>query len=392
MKKIVRFVLLEFGLLKRTIIIIGLILSIFSAAFLSVVSVLIDVPLGMYNMLDETLLSFECVVYDVSMDTAIRWGGISVYAEIEGVTSSAVIISDSGQYPTEQTVKYASVETTRNYNGCAVGYDSAEHFATFDSGKIEGKWIDGEGQICISAEIAESPLFSTPIALNDTITISGEQFQVVGIYNYSSIVSTRNFMMPAKYFYISADGGMDVDVVHITFSNSQSLHKAYKNLTGRGIEAETSGTRTLSYINKTNIFSNVDLVEAFFMAVAIVLGIILIFILYSLIAIFYRQRRRNICRMKLLGAGSGVIAGIYCFVAVMLVVLAVIIGAALSMVFNIYFMNLCTVLFGYHFASHFHISIPVYLFLALTVISLCIYAYFSRKIKNTAIAQEVRNE
>ena len=392
MKKIVRFVLLELGLLKRTVIIIGLILSIFSAAFLSVVSVLIDVPLGLYNALDETMEAFECAVYDVSIDEATSWGGNSVYAEIEGLTSSAEIVSATGTYPTEQTVLYGSTKTTYNYNGCAVGYASAESFSAFNTCIISGKWIDGVGQICISSYIADSDFFSVPVALGDKVTISGEEFEVVGLFSHKRASGIKNLLMPAKYFYISADGERTVDVVHITFSDSKSMNEAYKSITRRGIEASTSGTKLQSYTTRTNIFSNVDLVEAFFMAVAIVLGIILIFILYSLIAIFYRQRKTNICRMKLLGAGSGTIAGIYCFVAIALVVLAVIIGSALSILFNIYFMNLCTALFGYKFASHFHISIPIYLFVALTVISLCIYAHFNRKINKAAIAQEVRNE
>ena len=392
MKKIVRFVFLELGLLKRTVIVIGLILAIFSAAFLSVLSVLIDVPLGLYNALNETMEAFECVVYDVSLDDTVRWGGNSAYAEIEGLTSYADIKSTTGVFHTEQTVLYGSTETTYYFNGCAVGYDSAESFSAFDSSIISGAWIDGAGQICVSDYVAESFGFSAPIAVGDKITINDEEFKVVGIYNYDSVRSTKNFLMPSRYFYISLDGGRTADVVHITYSDSRSLNEAYKNITRRGVEAFTSGIRLVSYANKTNIFSNVDLVEAFFMAVSIVLGIILTFILYSLIAIFYRQRKNNICRMKLLGAGSGTIAGIYCCIAIALVVLAVAIGSALSVVFNIYFMNLCTSIFGYKFASHFYFYIPLSLFAALTVISLCIYAHFNRKIKNTAIAQEMRHE
>lgn len=393
MKIIFKFLLLEADLLKRTIIIMGLILTVFSAAFLSVISVMIDIPLGLYNGLDKRLTTFECGIYDISFDEAERWGGIASYADIYGITSEAELeVHSLGVFQTEQTVYYGSSEVTRNYNGKAVSLEFVELFSNYNGSVVAGGWLDGEGQICLSSAVAESSYFSSHVKVGDIVNISARKYTVVGIYDYSEVSDVNNRLLPPAYYYVSVGSAEKTSVVHINYPDSRMLNEAYKAMTRRGVDAYVSGirldTRTYSY----NLFGNVDLVEAFFMAVAFVLGLIIIFILYSLMSIFYRQRKANICRLKMLGAKSGTVAGIYCSVAVVLLLIAVIIGAALSIPFNLYFTNLCAYLFGFEFAAHFYFYIPVCFFVAMTAISLCIYAFFNRKIKNSVIAQEVRHE
>lgn len=393
MKVILKFIWLEADLLKRTIIIIGIILAVFSAAFLSVISVMIDIPLGLYNGLDMRLTTFECGIYGASFNEADRWGGVASYADIYGVTSDAELqVSSSGAFQTEQTFYYGSSEVTRNYNGKGVNLRHAELFLNYDGGKISGSWLDGEGQICLSSAVAESEYFKSPVKVGDTVNISGRKYTVVGIYDYDKVYSVNNRMLPPAYYYVSVGSTEKVSEVHINYPDSKTLNEAYKAMTRRGVNAYVSGLRIDTRSYSYNLFGNIDLVEAFFMAVALVLGLILIFILYSLMSIFYRQRKANICRMKMLGAKSGTVAGIYCSVTVVLLLFAVVIGAALSIPFNLYFTSLCEFLFGFEFAAHFYLYIPVCFFFAMTAISLCIYAFFNRKIKNAVIAQEVRHE
>lgn len=396
MKLILKFLWLEADLLKRTIIIIGLILSVFSAAFLSVISVMIDIPLGLYNGLDKRLNTFECGIYNVSFDEAKRWGGDASYADIYGVTSEAELsVEACGTFLTDKTVHYGSSEVTRSYTGRAVNLEYLDLFSNYDKSKIEGEWLSGEGQICLSSHVAWSSDYSSRVLVGDTVKISDVEYTVVGIYDYDGVagrsLEDRKFL-PSAYYYISVGSAQKVSVVHVNYPNSRSLNEAYKAMTRRGVDAYVSGVRVDTRSYSYNLFGNVDLVEAFFMAVAFVLGLIIIFILYSLMSIFYRQRKSNICRMKMLGAKSSTVAGIYCTVAVVLLIFAVAVGAALSIPFNLYFTSLCAKLFGFAFTAHFYFYIPVCFFVALTLISLCIYAHFNRKIKNAVIAQEVRHE
>lgn len=396
MKVILKFLLLEADLLKRTIIIIGLILAVFSAAFLSVISVLIDIPLGLYDGLDKRLNTFECGVYNVSFDDAKRWGGEATYADIYGITSEAELsVESSGSFETEQVEYYGSSEVTLSYNGRAVSLEYIELLANYDKSKVAGEWLSGEGQICLSSAVAESAYFSSPVQVGDTVKISNRQYTVVGIYDYNGVAAsslTNRKLLPSAYYYVAVGTAQKVSVVHINYPNSRTLNEAYKAMSRRGVDAYVSGVRVDTRAYSYNLFGNVDLVEAFFMAVAFLLGLVIVFILYSLMSIFYRQRKANICRMKMLGAKSSTVAGIYCTVTVVLLIIAVAIGAGLSIPFNMYFTGLCTKLFGFKFIPHFYFYIPVCFFAALTLISLCIYAFFNRKIKNAVIAQEVRCE
>lgn len=399
MKLILRFLLLEADLLKRTIIIMGLILAVFSAAFLSVISVMIDVPLGLYDGLDRKLTTFECGVYNVSFDDVTKWGGDATYADITGVTNEADLnfygagtVTGLGSFGTEQREYYGSTEVIRNYNGIAVNLNYIELFSNYDKSKLAGEWLSGNGQICICSKIAEYDALSAPVQVGDTVKISGKEYQVVGIYDLDGVSGVNNRKMPPAYYYVSVGNGETVSTVHINYPNSKTLNDAYKAISRKGISAYVSGVRLDTRAYSYDLFGNVDLVEAFFMAVAFVLGLIIIFILYSLMSIFYRQRKSNICRMKMLGAKSGTVGGIYCSIAVALLLVAVAIGAALSIPFNIYFTNLCAQLFGFDFVAHFYFYVPVVFFVVMTAIALCIYALFNRKIKNAVIAQEVRHE
>lgn len=396
MKLILKFLLLEANLLKRTIVIIGLILAVFSAAFLSVISVMIDVPLGLYDGLDKKLDTFECGIYDISFDDAKRWGGEATYADVYGMTSEALLSVESlGTFRTEQSVSYGSAEVTRNYKGIAVNLEYIDLFSNYEECLTEGEWASGKGQICLSWTVANSDYFSSPVQVGDTVKISNQEYTVVGIYLYSKVASaslTDRKLLPPAYYYFAVDSAETVSVVHINYPDSRTLNEAYKAMGRRGVEAYVSGVRLDTQTYSYDLFGNVDLVEAFFMAVAFVLGLIIIFILYSLMSIFYRQRKSNICRMKMLGAKSSTVAGIYCTVAVTLLLVAVAIGAALSIPFNIYFTNLCAQMFGFEFKAHFYFYIPVLFFVVMTAISLCIYAHFNRKIKNAVIAQEVKHE
>ena len=150
----------------------------------------------------------------------------------------------------------------------------------------------------------------------------------------------------------------------------------------------------MSYLVRAQV-ENIAIAQAFFFAVTFVLGILVLFILYSLIAIFYRQRKGQICRLKLLGATSHTVAAIYCSIAVLLVAVAVILGTLFSLAFNVYFIDLCGRLFkqfSASFVSRFRPTVPFSVLIALSAFTVLLFFRVNHKIRNAAIAQEVRHE
>lgn len=416
MKKAFRFILLELAFLRRTIITIGLILTVFSAAFLSVVSVMIDVQQGLYDFLDDRWCHVECLVDNVPINQALQHGGLVAYAEVDGYSSNTeLLFTDSegnfkGTYSTELTLKYGESEQSISTYGYGVlPKDCEQLFAAYDTCLMSGRWISGPDEIVLSPTIysnAKHGLFTDFVMVGDKVTIGDRTFTVVGLYMLGKAIGYDSFnevflekpevetiLKPAYYFF-SLNGDEMAKVAHIACSNAEMLNSVYLRYTRNNFTANSAGVsiKFKSYHNK-DVLENLDLTNAFFLAIAFVLGVIIVFILYSLMSIFYRQRKVNICRMKLLGARNSLITMVYTLIAVALVFFAVAVGSALSMMFNVYYLNLCKDVFGYeNFVSHFYPVIPLCLFVVLTACIFVIYIRFYRRIRGASLAQEVRSE
>ena len=408
MKRILRLIALEASFLKRTITLIGIILIAFVAALLSVISVLIDVPDGMYSGLDEYANIFVCSVDGVSTAFSADCGGTPLYGKKIGLTEYATLTGATASLNTnpppmsgkEDEKEESDSGFSLKRSGCAVNLNEAEAlFSLYNEalnknvllGSAEARWPSTAGEIVLSSDIA---LF-LGLRVGETLTIGPDlthadpeepeapdlenlptyAFTVVGTYDPNKIVDTikqlpLECVLPYADFYLALDPEMTVSSLTFSFPDTKTLHDTYRRLEASGYGVELSALAERQ-------FNNIALAAAFFGAVSGVLGAMVLFILYSLIAIFYRQRKQQICRLKLLGATSGTVAWIYCSIAVLLVVISVAIGTAFSMLFNVYFMNLCAQLFdkfSSNFVSHFRPIIPFWLFLILTA-----YTLFHRK-------------
>ena len=70
-------------------------------------------------------------------------------------------------------------------------------------------------------------------------------------------------------------------------------------------------------------------------------------------------------------------------------------GALFSMAFNLYFIDLCGQLFkqfSANFVSRFRPIVPVSVFFGLAAFTVLLFFLVNRKVRNAAIAQEVRHE
>ncbi|MCH5159610.1 MAG: ABC transporter permease [Clostridiales bacterium] len=382
--------------LRRTIIIIGLILTVFCGAFLSVVSVRNDLPVGIMNMLDGRWLDMTCIVEDIPLAYAKSLGATTVFGRIKGVTVDTVLRTEYGQLDTIQDSQGIE-ELEYSYKGYFVDYqESAKMFAAYDDTPRKGKWIDGPNQICLSQTIANHKAFTQKLTVGDSVTVGDREFEVVGIFYLTDMLDTHNSLLNYAHFYLSLDDGADVTLneAYLTCANAQTLLSIYEQTSRARYNARSAARISEKEINRYqyDIIDDIELVKAFFLAVELLLGMIIFFILFSLMSIFYRQRKVNICRMKLLGARNSTITFIYTFITVLMILCAVMVGAALSLLFNKWYMGLCADVFGCDFSSTFNVIAPIILFFALTAVTILIFLRFHRKIRNTTVAREVRVE
>ncbi len=374
----------EIGFLFGTVFMIGIILSIFCAAFLSVVSVWLDVPAGLYDRVSARS-TLAISVPQVSIGKAATYGGNWVYGTKAGLTTDVDLVFNGLIYaipPIEGTqTPFVATNTTRGYAFCP---DEASRFIERFT-LTEGEWPAAPDEIAMSSDFAR---LVGGAKAGDTVFAGERALKVAAVFDSAKAQKLNKRdpgMPPIVSFYVCISEEEPLDFCYLDFDDARVMNRTIRLLELRNIPNEASPTFS-SYIDSIN------LCEAFFGAIAAVLGFMVLFILYSLIAIFYRQRLPHICRLRLLGARSYLAAGIYCTVAIILGFFATAIGTGFSILFNRFFMGLCTNLFGWKFTSHFYTAIPFALFLGICIFDLILYGIYSLKIRNAYIAQEVKHE
>ncbi len=387
MRHVFRLIKREVSFLGGTVALIGLILTIFCAAFLAVVAVYIDVPNGLYTHLVKDIPQPEIAIPKLSAKEAFSLGGDWVYATKAGLTTDVLIKGPTGAY------------SIGIYEGERDPFVYNKNFTT----RAFGLMPDQFGQvgthwepILTAGRIPSAPdefictsLFAKRLGAKagDSVSFGDRPMLLAGIIDSGKVWNTQGAsgMPPLCSFYVCIDPEEPMDFCYLHYDDIRAQCNRFKTLAKTDLGATVAEPLTEG-------LKNVDLCEAFFGAIAFVLGLMVLFILYSLIAIFYRQRRTQICRFRLLGARSGLVARVYCTIALLLGAGATALGTAFSILFNKFFMGLCSDLFEWTFASHFYPAVPFALLLVICLFDLLLYAGYSVKIRNTRIAQEVRHE
>ncbi len=410
MKRASKLIFSEFRSLFRTITLMGIIMLFFIAALLSVISVLIDIPDGFYNGMNDYYGGFNKLsVDDIDLDTATAHGGTPIYGHVNGLTRYSVISSKKTISSTPSPMIVDEDEKTEQVISFTVtSYIITEYglkwLPKYSDSVTKGRLPEKNGEIAINTDISRmlganvgdqvtfEPDYDYVDPENETTFQITEPttFEVVGIINTTKISSYKSknpkeTPLPSAHIYMVSDI-TTFDRLCMNFEDSRAAHSEYKNFIKLG--------KTCTLGSSAN-YEIIDTAVAFFGAVTAVLGIMVVFIIYALIAIFYRQRKGMICRLKLFGATDGQIGFIYCTIAVTLVFLSVAIGSVLAMAFNVYFIDLCGQLFDIisaNFVSHFRPIVQISVFAALALFTILIFFIYDRKIKNTSISSEVRYE
>lgn len=373
--KVLHLVKNELKLLKKSVIIITLIFTVFLSALFGVISVQADLSQNIYADIDGSGIQLYLNVQSACLqDIRSEFEGLIVTAQKKGITQSAYLTNTNGDsFETSQTEVIDNTTIISNYNGAIISLNKATSDTLRNSSKLlQGEWPTAENEICICSYIAEYLNITT----GDTLFIDDTAYTVSGIFNNNVL---------GYYYFVTVSNDIKLDKITAYFDSSENMYSAYAKLTNYGYTVEMPPTVN-SYLE------NLSSVKGFLSSCAAILALVIIAVLYSLISIFYRQRKAYICQLKILGATKYTVAAVYCGIAVLMLFVSSSISTAFAIFFNNYILNLCSDLFGMAFSAHFNFAVPVLVFALLVLATFTFYLIFARKTKSAWVAQEIRNE
>lgn len=396
MKKILYFLKIETRLLKKSIILIALILTVFLSAFMGVLSMRLDFVNGFYSLLDEKFTSYLVLDNSYKIDKMLSVSPNELYANTEFTLTWGLItyVNEDGQ-SIQATDLHKDTNAYTNFgvviilnNKTTSKLNSASHAL------VSGQWNSAENQICIDKSVADA----LNLAVGDTVTIAHydtytqHSYVISGIFDRQLLPNDHFFKF---YFYVTQDQEYEPywsTEIRMVYYDARSAHACYEKFSKANISLQFDGfgqpkthflTSYFTYIKPIKL--TLDSVTALFLAVMVV-------ILYTLMTLFFRQRKSFICQLKLLGANDGTIFGIYLGIAVAIFLVVTAVSSGLGLLFNSYFMSLCETIFELPFRTTFSVLVPLISFAVLALITAVLFAISGRRIRSDVIAQEIKAE
>lgn len=378
MKKILYFVKREVNILKKSIILVSCILTIFMAVLMGLISVRSGFVDGMCSVLDESHDFYYMRADNVDLTQMNRdfKNRFVIYGR-QDITHSAFLYNSTGEG--FRTIGFDDNGNFYNCEGAIVVLNDAtrKKFETASKYLISGEWLDGENQICIEKSFAER----LGVSIDDTVEIYGKAYSVKGVYT----LENSDTDLLARYYFVPYDGEDGVYAIMVSF-NAKTAYSEFKILNSCGYSMTVEGYDLSVY------FEIVSPVEWVLNAIIILLLAVIAVILYTLMTVFFRQRKQFICQLKLLGADYFTVLGVYLLIAVIMVFFITLISSGIGVLFNVYFIKLCESIFGLVFRARFSALVPVIAFVTLSVICALIYLILAGKIKSDVVLQEIKTD
>lgn len=401
MKKILYFLKTEARLLKKSIILISCILTLFVGVFTGVLSVRMDAVNGMYSVLDEVSTEYRLSTQsdgDGGMARELMSDGL-VFGYSEGITVKTTMYSDRTSIDLPY---YGEINGWEGEINDWTGYHHWEGtlvvlndyalsvFDMHEDAVISGHWPDGNDQILLEKIIA----YFLEVEVGDRVTIQGHDYTLCGIYD-KLMLSEKTFMNTIldTYYYVTDSRTVNYEYTYAMFSSTSSAHACYKRLIGSGFSVSVyHDMGTYAKDDAHMYFEILQPVQLALDAIAVLVLAVTVIALYTLMTVFYRQRKKFICQLKLLGAGNGTILGIYLGLAIAMLLVVTVLGSLLGILFNTFFLNFFRLIFQLNFKATFNVLVPIISFVILAALTAALYALAGRKIRSDIIAQEIKAE
>ena len=377
MKKIWYLTKSEFKRLKKSFIIIAVIITIFLAALLGIVSVETDMMRNLCNHLDTLADSFDLSLYEGTFDIAAAECDGLIYSPQNFFDESDIIGADGTVFEMQQEIEKDGDKYIYYYSNSLYYLNEVAklHIPEYYN-VIEGRLMENDYEICLFRYAYES----LGASIGDTVTIADVEFEVVGEIEWKDVENTG--YTPSYAYFATVGSDIQLYWISMKFDTSAEMFAAARHLKARGFDVRPD----FSWY-----YENITEVQAALTAVVVMLGIVITVTLYSLISMIFRQRKTHICRLKILGATNRDVIAVYCGIIVVLLLCVVIVATALGIAFNLYFMDLCEQLLEFEFTARFNVYAPFIAFGAFCGVTYVLWLIVNRKTK-ASLAEEIRYE
>ena len=375
MKKIWYLTKSELKRLKKSFILIAVIITIFLAALLGIVSVETDMMRNLCNHLDTLSDDFFVSVENATFADFAIAGNLPItaldpYSDIVG--------ADGTQFKYMQIFvdEYGLEHYYYCYGRTLYANEAMNSSLSKYDESLNGRWMENDYEICLSQYLFDS----LNAHLGDVVTIDGRSFTVVGVFDWED----DDLFNALGNLYFATVG---YDVVHervtVEMDNSTHMFELVRYFQKHGFEVFDFRYQWM--------YNNITDVQAVLTAVVVVLCVVIVVTLYSLISMIFRQRKTHICRLKILGATNTDVATVYCGLIIAILLCVVIVATALGIAFNVYFMDLCQQLLEFTFTARFNVYSPFVAFGAFCCITCLLWLIVNCKTK-ASLAEEIRYE
>lgn len=386
MKKLLKLIASEVTSLKRTLAIIFVILTAFASALLAVLSVMLDSPDGMYAGIDASKKTYaelyggECFALrakNQGVQLARDYGADLCYGTMSGVTHAVQIVYQGKKFSSDIVTRLGNGDNKLEYRVERHGYFVPKEY----SNRLQfGLQSDASG-ILLCNEIASE----LGVSIGQVVTLNARKLTVLDLYDKDSVVHDygTETVLPVAWFYVLEDAtNVIFEKLYITYSGSQTLLDVWLRS-----DKQLALSKILTQWNEDIAF-----VQTYYGYLAILLGMLTLFLLYVLFTMFFRTRKSQMCRFALLGADSTTIAVIYLAIALVVIVCATVLAAACSVLLSKFLLNVCTRMFGVTYPYHFRFWLP-FSFLGVCGVLACVmFLVAQKRISRLPIAEEVRYE
>ena len=380
MKKILKLTKYELRRIRKSAILTAIVLSIFLGALFGIISVQTDMMDNMCAHLDEKYPGeVDINVYDASYNDISEYAkGLMYDDNIFGGLNMANVIRPDGSV---LKVEWENNDGSFSFlSGATIlaNDDMKQLLGKYDDCLIQGRWMTNPFEMCVSLYFYEQ----LNVSVGEAVTIEGYSFTLVGVYNLDLLEDAPEVLQ--NLHLMTIDDNTPAYRWDLSFDTAKQAFDAYRQLQRKGLQV---------YIGwwYEGYYTDITQMRAAFTAVDAVLVIVIIFALYSLVSVLFRQRKTQICRLKILGASENVVTCVYCGMVILLMLAVVLLAVALGVAFNYYFMDLCAEMLQYPFVSHFAVYLPFVAFAVFCAITFVLWIAVNRRTKNN-LATEIRYE
>lgn len=388
MKKLLKLIFIETSFLKKTLAVILIILTAFGAALLAVLSVLSDMPRGMIAGIDASkkyyfgLYGGECFALSAkeqTADLAAELGAEFCYGVADGITQNTELRKGNNIFLSDLVTILGENKDKLEYRVARHGYFVPADYAD----KLPFEGASAASGIWICNEIANSLAAQT----GDVIYLGDSKATVLGVFDRNNVFgnyAADDVVVPAAWYYVIGAEDVLFDTLYFTYPTAKTVLDVYKTF------GETAGLKISGILSEW--MENIAVVQTYYSYLAILLGLLMLLLLYALFSTFYRARKTQMCRFKVLGATNTAVTAIYLTIALSVIVLSVLFASVLSVFLSKFLLDLCSRLFTVSYPYTFRAWLPLSLLGVCVVICIAIFILMQWRISRLPIAAEVRYE